>query len=68
MNKPIGQEVEPLLQTVEGTARVLNVGRSTVYELLKSNELEAVKIGRSRRITTASIKAMVSRRMGGEAA
>ncbi len=54
-------EVEPLLLTIEEAARVLRVGRSTVYELLASNALEAVKIGRSRRVTLASAKSLIAR-------
>lgn len=50
-----------LLETVEDTARRLGVGRSTVYELLKANELEAVKIGRARRVVIASSVRLVER-------
>ena len=52
---------EQLLETVEDTARRLGVGRSTVYELLRSNELEAVKIGRARRVVIASSVRLVER-------
>jgi excisionase family DNA binding protein len=44
------------LRTVASTARFLGLGRTKVYEMCDSGELEAVKIGRkSTRITQASI-------------
>ena len=58
---PLAPDTEVLLDTIEGTARALKVGRSTIYELLKKNQLEAVKIGRSTRIPVASRKALVER-------
>jgi excisionase family DNA binding protein len=60
--------VEPLLETIEDTARRLRLGRSTIYELLASNEIEAVKIGRSRRVVVASTKRFVERLSCGDAA
>jgi excisionase family DNA binding protein len=50
-----------LLETVEDAARRLGVGRSTVYELLRTNQLEAVKIGRARRVVIASTIRLVER-------
>jgi excisionase family DNA binding protein len=56
-----------LLETIDDTAKRLSVSRSTVYELLRDSELQAVKIGRSRRITTESARRYVER-LKGEAA
>jgi excisionase family DNA binding protein len=42
--------VEALVLTVEETADVLKVGRTTVYNLLKSGCLDSIMIGRLRRI------------------
>lgn len=52
---------DPLLVTIEGAARRLGVGRSTIYELMRSEQLESVKIGRCTRIPTDSIDALVRR-------
>ena len=41
-----------LLLTPERAAERLDVGRTTVYGLLATGELESVRIGRSRRITS----------------
>jgi excisionase family DNA binding protein len=55
-------EPEPILDTIEQTARLLNVGRSSVYELINAKQLETVLIGRrSRRVMRSSTKAFVER-------
>ena len=53
--------LEPLLITVAETAEVLGVGRTTVYELITSGDLEVVHIGRSARVPVASTRAFVDR-------
>ncbi len=42
--------IERLLLTPEEAAQILNVGRSKVYELVRSGALFSVKIGACRRI------------------
>ena len=59
---------DKLLESIEDTADRLGVSRSTVYELLKNNEIEAVKIGRSRRVVIESSRKFVERLAGGVAA
>ncbi|WP_441252116.1 helix-turn-helix domain-containing protein [Tardiphaga sp. 71_E8_N1_1] len=48
-----------LLRTVLETADELRVGRSTVYELIRTKQLETVKIGRCTRIPAVSIAAFI---------
>lgn len=48
-----------LLRTVLEAADELRVGRSTVYELIRTKQLETVKIGRCTRVPAASIAAFV---------
>ena len=50
-----------LLLTPEEAAKVLRVGRTTVYALMKSRELRAVHIGRSCRISQAEVERYVRR-------
>lgn len=50
-----------LLLTPEEAAKVLRVGRTTVYALMKSGELRAVHIGRSCRISQAELDRYVRR-------
>lgn len=42
-------------------AHVLNVGRSTVFVLMSTGELECVHVGRLRRIPLDSIQAFIQR-------
>lgn len=48
-----------LLVTPEEAARVLRIGRSTLYELLASGALKSVRIGRSRRIRWGDLQTFV---------
>ncbi len=50
-----------LLLTPEEAAKVLRVGRTTVYALMKSGELRPVHIGRSCRISRAEVDRYVRR-------
>jgi excisionase family DNA binding protein len=56
--------VMPLLLTIPQAARVLAIGRTTVYELIKARHLEPVRIGRSTRIPVESLQDFVDRRRG----
>lgn len=49
------------LHTVEETASALAIGRTVVYQLISSGELESVKIGRARRVVHSSIEAFVEK-------
>ncbi|MGY1736347.1 helix-turn-helix domain-containing protein [Geodermatophilus sp. SYSU D00684] len=52
---------EQLLFTPERAADQLDLGRTTVYGLIASGELDSVKIGRSRRIPADALVAYVER-------
>jgi excisionase family DNA binding protein len=54
--------MEKLLLTMWEAADVLGVGRSRAYELLYAEQLDSVKIGRSRRVALASVGRLESRR------
>ena len=53
---------DKLLVTVVEAAEALHLGRSTIYDLVKSGELKMVKIGRAARIPVAELRAFVGRR------
>jgi len=55
------QPVEKLLLTVDQTAAMLALGRTSVYKLMGQGELAYVKIGGSRRIRIGDIDALISR-------
>jgi excisionase family DNA binding protein len=56
-----GADARPALITIKQAAQVLNLGRSTIYELIADGQLEVVHIGRSARIPTDAITALVNR-------
>jgi excisionase family DNA binding protein len=47
---PEGPEQPGLLLTVEEAARRLRIGRTLVYHLISTGELESVTVGRLRRV------------------
>ena len=49
----------PILYTVEEVADILHIGRSTVFNLIKENKLQSIKLGRSRRVPIDAMKAYV---------
>jgi excisionase family DNA binding protein len=63
--EPWGAELRPALLTVKQAARVLNLGRSTVYELIADGRLEVVHIGRSTRVPTEAISKLIRSLRGG---
>lgn len=54
--------VEPLCVRVNDAARMIGIGRTKLYELISNGELEAVKIGKATRVTTASLHELVRRK------
>ena len=52
---------EQLLLTAEEAARALNIGRTTLYALIKDGQLHSVHIGRSCRLTRAELQRYVTR-------
>lgn len=55
------QHVEPICVRVNDAARMIGVGRTKLYELISSGELETVKIGKATRIMTDSLHRLVER-------
>ena len=53
--------VEPICVRVNDAARMIGIGRTKLYELISSGELETIKIGKATRITTASLHRLVER-------
>jgi excisionase family DNA binding protein len=49
----------PILYTVEEVADILNIGRSTVFKLMKQNRIESIRLGRSRRIPLDAIQGFI---------
>ncbi|MCE7005469.1 helix-turn-helix domain-containing protein [Kibdelosporangium philippinense] len=51
-----------LLLDVPAAARQLSISRTTMYALLKSGEIESVKIGTLRRVPLAALAAYTARK------
>ncbi len=54
---------EGLLMTIPQVADELGIGRSSVYELIKSEELTTIHIGRSVRIPRAALEEWLRKRL-----
>ena len=54
-------EATPLVLTVEQAARRLGIGRTLMYALVTSGEIESVTIGRLRRIPAECLTEYVNR-------
>ena len=64
---PVGESFfgdSQLLVTPEEAARRLSVGRTTVYELMSTGELQSVNIGRCRRVPVSSLSLFVNKLIG----
>ncbi|HEX8510353.1 MAG TPA: helix-turn-helix domain-containing protein [Propionibacteriaceae bacterium] len=60
--------MQRLLFTVRETAEMLSLSRNRVYELIYAERLASVKIGRSRRISLASIHRLIEEESANHAA
>lgn len=50
----------PELLTVETATRLLNIGKSTTYDLIRAGRLRSVKIGRRRLVPREAIREMIT--------
>ncbi len=53
-----------LAVTPEEAAEMLSIGRTQVYELIRSGELDSVAFGRARRILVDALEDLLRRRRG----
>jgi excisionase family DNA binding protein len=51
--------MEPIVLSINDTAKALGLGRTSIYALIKAGRLEAVKIGRRTLIKVASIRRLM---------
>ena len=62
------EEVGPVAVPPHTAFAMLGIGVTKGYQLINSGDLDAFKIGRATRITTASIRAYVARQLQQRAA
>lgn len=60
-SRPAYETPTPLLLTVEEAARLLGIGRTTAFALVKSGELESIPLGRLRRIPAECVTEYINR-------
>lgn len=60
--------MDKLLLTPDEAARVLGIGRSKLYELLRAGVVESVRIGTCRRVPAAALSDYVDGLQGGDGA
>jgi excisionase family DNA binding protein len=53
-------QAPPLLVSVEETAHLLSMSRSTIYNLVNSGQLPLVRLGKSARVPRAAVEALVA--------
>jgi excisionase family DNA binding protein len=61
---PKPRSFDPICVRVNDAARMIGIGRTKLYELIAAGEVEAVKLGKSTRITTASLHDLIRRQRG----
>jgi hypothetical protein len=54
---------EPVAVAILDACHMIGCGRTMLYELMAAGEVDAITIGRRRLVTTASIRAMIDRRV-----
>ncbi len=52
-----------VLVSVEEAAAMLSLGRTLAWKLVRSNELQSVKVGNTRRVVVASLYEYVGRQL-----
>ena len=63
MNSPVAavDHVRPLLVSAQQAARLLAIGRTTLYELIKRHEVTPIHIGRCVRFSVVELTGLVER-------
>jgi excisionase family DNA binding protein len=55
---------QPVLLTAEQVCRIINLGRSKVYELIAAKQIPSISIGRSRRVLREDLMAWIEKQRG----
>ena len=53
--------MDPILVSIPDAGKALGIGRSKIYELLNSGDLQTVTIGRRRLVCVESVKAFATK-------
>ena len=58
--EPAAVDIEPILVTVRTACRLVGLGPTKLYELLKAGAIESTKIGGKRLLVYQSLKGLVT--------
>lgn len=61
MSDPKQPDASRRLLSIDETARALNLGRNSVYNLLNQQRLESLRLGRRRLITVSSVDRLLAK-------
>lgn len=53
--------MDPLFVSITDAAKALSIGRTSIYELIRSGELQTRKMGRRRLVLADSLRRLASR-------
>ncbi|MGB3804423.1 MAG: helix-turn-helix domain-containing protein [Sphingopyxis granuli] len=53
--------VDPICVRINDAACMIGVGRTKLYQLIATGEIKTVKVGKSTRVTTASLHDLIKR-------
>lgn len=56
---------DPIAVRIPQAARLIGIGRSTIYQFINAGEIETIKVGRSTLIPTDSLRDFIQRRRNG---
>ncbi|WP_396617313.1 helix-turn-helix domain-containing protein [Lysobacter soli] len=62
-NQRENRDTATLAKTINGACQSLSIGRSTLYELIGSGELRAIKVRNRTLIPTAELERLIDERM-----
>lgn len=63
---PRSNDAEPLAMRIPDAVRMTGIGRSKLYELIASGDLETVKIGRCTLVTMEALRELLTKARGGQ--
>ncbi len=67
MKREVALDRPRVLYRVEEAAELLSLSRDRVYQLIRSNQLRSVQVGKSRRVPARSLDEYVGRLLRGSA-